>query len=77
MSYTSTFFFILFSFLSALAQSKLGMCYVDKIRIREAINISSKFGDKIWKGIRDVPFAVILVTESVEFIIKPMEFIFS
>ncbi|MCU0440086.1 MAG: hypothetical protein MUC49_19535 [Raineya sp.] len=46
------------------------MRYEDKIRIREAINISQQVGDKIWKGINDVPFVVLLVTDSVEFLIN-------
>lgn len=46
------------------------MRFEDKIRIREAINISQKVGDKIWKGINDVPFVVLLVTESEEFLIN-------
>jgi hypothetical protein len=42
----------------------------DKIRIREAISISQKFGDKIWEGINNIPFAIILVTDSVEFMVN-------
>ncbi len=45
------------------------MRMVDKIRIREAISISQKFGDSIWEGISQVPFAIILVTDSVEFLV--------
>ena len=42
----------------------------DKIRIKEAITISQKFGDKIWNGINNVPFVVLLVTDSVEFLVN-------
>ena len=42
----------------------------DKIRIREAINISNRFGDVIWPGINDVPFVVLFVTDSIEFLIN-------
>jgi len=42
----------------------------DKIRIREAITISNKFGNGIWQGINDAPFVVLLVTDSVEFLIN-------
>lgn len=42
----------------------------DKIRIREAINISNRFGDSIWKGINKIPFVVLLLTDSVEFLIN-------
>jgi hypothetical protein len=46
------------------------MRYEDKIRIREAMNISEQVGDKIWKGINEVPFVVLLVTDSVEFLVN-------
>ena len=42
----------------------------DKIRIREAINISNRFGNTIWRGINKVPFVVLLITDSVEFLIN-------
>jgi hypothetical protein len=42
----------------------------DKIRIREAINISNRFGDSIWQGINKVPFVVLLITDSVDFLIN-------
>jgi hypothetical protein len=41
----------------------------DRIRIKEANIISSKYGDNIWKGYNDVPFIIILVTDSIEFLI--------
>ena len=42
----------------------------DKIRIKAAINISNRFGEAIWPGIKDVPFVVLLVTDSTEFLIN-------
>lgn len=42
----------------------------DKIRIRESMLISEKYGDNIWKGINAIPFTIILVTDSIEFLIK-------
>src|SRR5258705_12048823 len=42
----------------------------DKIRIREAITISNKYGDEIWQGLNEVPFVVLLVTDSLEFLIN-------
>ena len=42
----------------------------DKIRIKEAINISNRFGEEIWPGINDVPFVVLFVTDSAEFLIN-------
>jgi hypothetical protein len=55
---------------TAECQSLPQMRKEDKIRIREAINISNRFGDVIWPGINDVPFVVLLVTDSVEFLIN-------
>lgn len=46
------------------------MRYEDKIRIREAINISQQLGDKIWKGMSKVPFVVLLVADSNEFLVN-------
>jgi hypothetical protein len=56
--------------ITAECQSLPQMRKEDKIRIREAINISNRFGDVIWPGINDVPFVVLLVTDSVEFLIN-------
>jgi len=46
------------------------MRYEDKIRIKEAMNITQKFGNKIWKGINEIPFVVLLVTDKAEFLIN-------
>lgn len=40
----------------------------DRVRIAEAMNISSIYGEQIWKGLSRVPFTMILVTDSVEFL---------
>lgn len=61
-------FLVIFSV--SFGQPNPRMRYEDKIRIREAINISNQVGDKIWKGINEVPFVVLLVTDSVEFLIN-------
>jgi hypothetical protein len=42
----------------------------DKIRIKEAIHISKTYGDQLWKGYSSVPFAMILITDSTEFLIN-------
>ena len=55
---------------TARGQSLPLMRTADKIRIKEAINISNRFGDKIWPGINGVPFVVLLVTDSMEFLIN-------
>ncbi|WP_439504458.1 hypothetical protein [Sediminibacterium sp.] len=70
---TKTFFSILFVltvFSVSFGQTTTKMRYEDKIRIREAINISNQFGEEIWKGINQVPFVVLLIEDSVEYLIN-------
>jgi hypothetical protein len=45
------------------------MRFQDKIRIREAIRISEKYGDQIWENMQQLPFVVLLVADSTEFLI--------
>ncbi len=66
---------ILFSLLIASGNFSVGqtaatMRYEDKIRIREAIQISKQSGEKIWKGFNKVPFVILLVSEKNEFLIN-------
>jgi hypothetical protein len=63
-------FLILFFCIYSSAQSLPELRYADKIRIREAINISTQFGNKLFKGYSTVPFAIVLVTDSTEFLIN-------
>jgi hypothetical protein len=53
-----------------VAQAPPQMRKEDKTRIREAMIISNKFGNGIWQGINETPFSVLLVTDSVEFLIN-------
>jgi len=64
---------ILFSFffqlaVGAFSQELPTFRVSDKIRIREAITISKKFGDNLFPGYSKVPFAIVLVTDSIEFL---------
>lgn len=61
---------ILMGFSVSYGQEIPKMRYDDKIRIREAISISEQEGEKIWKGLNEVPFVVLLVTDSVEYLIN-------
>ena len=54
----------------SFGQASFKMRYEDKIRILEAIKISNQIGEKIWKGIDKVPFVVLLVTDSIEFLVN-------
>jgi len=62
---------IIFCFISQFCNAKdipqLG--YLDKVRIREAIRIQQAFGESIWEGFTKPPFALILIKDSVEFLI--------
>ena len=42
----------------------------DKVRIKEAVNISNRFSEAIWKGMGDVPFVVLFVTDNIEFLLN-------
>jgi hypothetical protein len=50
------------------AQELPQMRYADKLRIKEAINIADHYGNKIWTGMNETPFVVLLVMDSVEFL---------
>jgi hypothetical protein len=41
----------------------------DRVRLAEALRLADKLGDDIWPGWRHTPFPVLLVTDSVEFLI--------
>ncbi|MCF1713267.1 hypothetical protein L0U88_01335 [Flavihumibacter sp. RY-1] len=61
---------ILFSsFLNVYGSTPPLMRYQDKIRIREAIHISKQYSEQIWKNMQQLPFVVLLVTDSTEFLI--------
>jgi hypothetical protein len=68
---TSTSLLFLFVVLtnSDFSQSNPAMRVEDRARIREVVNISKLYGDKIWSGINSVPFAIILVADTLEFLI--------
>ncbi len=51
------------------AQSAPHMSATDQTRIREAFNLASRLGDHIWPGWHDAPFALLLVTPEVEFLV--------
>lgn len=55
---------------NSFGQSLPELRYADKIRIKEAMTISTQFGDKLFKGYSTVPFAIVLITDSTEFLIN-------
>ena len=44
--------------------------YEDRVRIAEAFAVSEMYGEEIWTGWNDVPFATLLVTPEYEFLIR-------
>ena len=63
------FLILLFLSFYSFGQTLSDFSYADKIRIREALKISSQYGDKLWQGYNSVPFAILLVTDSTEFLL--------
>lgn len=52
---------------SVRAQS--GIPLTEALLIKEAKKISDELGDKIWPGISKTPFSIVLVTDSLEFLV--------
>ena len=61
---------LLFFVLIRVVQAQPEMRLEDRVRIKEAIEINNQYGESVWKGISTVPFTVILVTDSIEFLIN-------
>ncbi|HEX8140744.1 MAG TPA: hypothetical protein VF544_24470 [Pyrinomonadaceae bacterium] len=61
---------LLLSAQSVLAQQKPNLRDVDRVRIAEAFGIGQALGDDVWKGWDKAPFAVLLVTPEIEFLIR-------
>ncbi len=51
------------------AQNQPAMRPADEVRIREAMRITGTYGDRIWQGMSKAPFAILLVTDSAEFLV--------
>ena len=66
----SLFLLLFFIRINANGQALIQMRMEDRIRIAEAMRVSELYGEKIWSGFNVVPFTIILVTDSVEFLIN-------
>ena len=69
MKYLSILFILLLQ-LSLFAKVKDTISRDDRTRLHEAFKIGKEFGDKIWDKWNETPFSVILITDSVEFLIR-------
>jgi hypothetical protein len=68
-----TFLFIVLLFIISLypyEPSFSQMTEADKIRIREAIHIAQNVGDSLWDNWNKVPFAILMITDSTEYLIN-------
>jgi hypothetical protein len=63
-------FLILTLVCNAPAQEKPTLRDIDRVRLAEAFNLGEKLGDNLWTGWSKAPFAVLLVTPDVEFLIR-------
>ena len=54
---------------AAAAQSFLPMAQTDRVRLAEAFRLDRVVANKVWPGWKKVPFAVLLITDSVEYLV--------
>jgi hypothetical protein len=47
--------------------------YEDKLRIKEAYTLNGKFGDMLWRGFSKIPFTILFITDSNEYLIDHPE----
>jgi hypothetical protein len=52
------------------SQEKPALRDIDRVRLAEAFRLSEKLGDDLWAGWSKTPFAVLLVTQDKEFLIR-------
>jgi hypothetical protein len=55
---------------NAQAQEKPTISEADRIRVAEAFRLGDAIGDKIWKDWSKAPFAVLLITDEHEFLVR-------
>ena len=54
---------------AAAAQSFPPMAQTDRVRLAEAFRLDRVVANKVWPGWKKVPFAVLLITDSVEYLV--------
>ena len=63
-------FIFLIAVSNVSSQDKPKLRDVDRVRLAEAFRLSEKLGDDLWAGWSKTPFAVLLVTQDKEFLIR-------
>lgn len=61
---------LLFSFITAVAQDKPALPEIDRVRLAETFRVADRLGDRLWPGWSKAPFAVLLVTQEYEFLVR-------
>ncbi len=56
--------------ISSLSDSAPSLSETDRVRLAEAFRIADELGDQLWKDWSQAPFAVLLVTQDYEFLIR-------
>jgi len=51
-----------------IGQTLPSLRHADKVRIVEAVKIADKYGEQLFKGYSTAPFTILLVTDSIEFL---------
>ena len=63
-------FLLLTAVVDVSSQEKPALREIDRVRLAEAFRLSEKLGDDLWAGWSKTPFAVLLVTQDKEFLIR-------
>lgn len=63
-------FVLLVAVIEVSSQEKPTLREIDRVRLAEAFRLSEKLGDDLWAGWSKTPFAVLLVTQDKEFLIR-------
>ena len=69
MSYQRLFLLVFLGFSCFFDVVSQTLRLEDKVRIREAVHISELYGEQIWKGFDEVPFSIIFITDTIEFLL--------
>src|SRR5690606_12897879 len=61
---------LLFLFICStlLCQAQTGIPHREKVLIAEAVRINGQYGERVWPGMKDTCFAILLVTDDYEYL---------
>ena len=61
---------ILLTFITAAGKDQPSLPEIDRVRLAETFRVADSVGDRLWPGWSKAPFAVLLLTEDHEFLIR-------